>query len=273
MMIFLNRGTTRKRKFVGRLVGMQLAIVFLLATTACGGMLPDIPGFSEPTPTLTPTPLPTATPTPEPEAAETVGAAAVAATPQVTIPSDFTPVQDARLAYSFAVPNGWTALDLQGTQFRSIAGMFGMGEQMEQLDQFLESPEGQMIGMIYVTDLMSAMFGGFPTILNVTVADAPGYTAESARALVQAVIESNLSALGEVELGVVEATTINNLPAVRSTATANLASVGLDATLFAKVVGLIANDKIYVMTLVAPADQQAAKEPVFDQIIGSFRPE
>jgi len=91
--------------------------------------------------------------------------------------------------------------------------------------------------------------------------------------LVQAVIESNLSALGEVELGVVEATTINNLPAVRSTATANLASVGLDATLFAKVVGLIANDKIYVMTLVAPADQQAAKEPVFDQIIGSFRPE
>ncbi len=260
-------------------VGIQLGILLLLATTACGGMLPSIPGFSEPTPTFTPTPPPTATPTPtpEPEAAEDTqvvdAAAAPAATPQVTIPSGFTPVEDPRLAYSFAVPSGWTALDLQGTQFRSIAGMFGMGEQLAQLDEFLESPEGQMIGMFYITDLMSAMFGGFPTILNVSVIDAPGYTAESARDLVQEAIEGNLSALGEVTIGAIAATTVNNLPAVRGSATANLASVGMDVTLFAKVVGLVANDKIYVMTLVAPADQQAAKEPIFDQIIGSFRPE
>ena len=258
-----------------RSVGLQVGLICLLATTACGGMLPSIPGFSEPTPTLTPTPLPTATPipTPEPQEAQAAGAAAVSATPQVTIPSGFTAVQDSRLAYSFAVPSGWTPLDLQGTQFRSVAGMFGLGEQLEQLDQFLASPQGQLIGMFYITDLMSAMFGGFPTLLNVSVVDAPGYTAEGARDLVQDVIESNLGVLGPVDLGAIEATTVNNLPAVRGTAKANLASVGLDTTLFAKVVGLIANDRIYVMTLVSPADQQAAKEPVFDQIIGSFRPE
>jgi hypothetical protein len=257
-----------------KIIGIPLGMLLLLTVTACGGMMPSIPGFSEPTPTFTPTPPPTPTPTPEPEEAQAVDAAAVpAATPHVTIPSGFTAVQDTRLAYSFAVPSGWTALDLQGTQFRSIAGMFGMSEQLTQLDQFLESPEGQMIGMFYITDLMSAMFGGFPTILNVSAIDAPGYTAESARDLVQEAIESNLGALGEVTIGEIEATTVNNLPAVRGTATANLASVGMDVTLFAKVVGLVANDKIYVMTLVAPADQQAAKEPVFDQIIGSFRPE
>ncbi|MCE7987539.1 MAG: hypothetical protein DYG89_40755 [Caldilinea sp. CFX5] len=182
-------------------------------------------------------------------------------------------VNDERLHYSFAVPSGWTALDLQGTQVRAVAGLLGMGEQLEQLNQFLASPEGQGIGLIYVTDLMSAMFGGLPTLLNVAVIDAPGLTAEEALALVQQTIESNLAALGEVKIATIEAATVNNLPAVRGRATANLAAVGINNTLFGKVVGLLANDKIYIMTLVTPGDQQAAKEPIFDQIIGSFRPE
>ena len=250
--------------------------LLLLLSTACGGLLPSIPGFEEPTPTFTPTPMPTPTPTPAltpTPAAEAVSAAAASPTPQVTIPSGFTVVKDSRLHYSFAVPSGWTALDLQSTQFSTMAGMVGMGDQIAQLNEFLASPEGQMIGLIYITDLMSAMFGGFPTILNVSVIDAPGYTAESARDLVQEVIATNLSALGEVQLGAIEATTVNNLPAIRTTATANLAAVGMDATVFAKVVGLVANQKIYIMTLVAQGDQQATKEPIFDQIIGAFRPE
>lgn len=256
----------RSQKFAVILVLLFL----LLLSTACGGLLPSIPGFQEPTPTFTPTPMPTPTPTPVPD---TVDAAAASPTPQVTIPTGFVVVKDSRLNYSFAVPNGWTALDLQGTQFQTMAGMVGMGDQIAQLNEFLATPEGQMIGLIYVTDLMSAMFGGFPTILNVSVVDAPGYTAESARDLVEEVIATNLSALGEVQLGAIEATMVNNLPAVRTTATANLAAVGMDATVFAKVVGLLANQKIYVMTLVAQGDQQATKEPIFDQIIGAFRPE
>ena len=210
---------------------------------------------------------------PVPQDTQAAGAAAANPTPQVTIPTDFTVVKDDRLDYSFAVPSGWSALDLQGTQFRTIAGMVGMGEQVDQLREFLATPDGQVIGLIYVTDLMSAMFGGFPTILNVSVVDAPGYTAETAKDLVQETIETNIGMLGEVEMGAIEATTLNNLPAVRGTATANLAKVGMNATIFAKVVGLVANQKIYVLTLVTQGDQRTAKEPVFDQIIGSFRPE
>ena len=43
--------------------------------------------------------------------------------------------------------------------------------------------------------------------------------------------------------------------------------------LYAKVVGLIANDKVYVLTLATEAGNQAKKEATFDQIIGTFRPE
>lgn len=255
-------------KFVTAVVTLFL----LLTLTACGGLLSSLPGFAEPTPTLTPTPLPTATPTPASVSAASAGRAA-SPTPQVTIPTGFTVVQDNRLQYAFAVPSGWTALDLQGTQVRTVAGLIGMGEQIDQLNQFLASPEGQGIGLIYVTDLMSAMFGGLPTLLNVAVVDAPGLSAEDALALVQQTIESNLAALGEVNIDMIETATVNNLPAVRGRATANLAAIGIDNTIFGKVVGLVANDKIYIMTLVTPGDQQAAKEPIFDQILGSFRPE
>lgn len=255
-----------------KLAAVVATLLSLLLLTACGGLLPSIPGFAEPTPTFTPTPLPTATPTPASVSAADAGRAA-SATPQVTIPDGFTVVNDERLHYSFAVPSGWTALDLQGTQVRTVAGLLGMGEQIEQLNQFLASPAGRGIGLIYVTDLMSAMFGGLPTLLNVSVVDAPGFTAEEALTLVQQTIESNLAALGEVKIDTLEVATVNNLPAVRGRATADLAAVGINNSVFGKVVGLLANDKIYILTLVTPGDQQAAKEPIFDQIIGSFRPE
>jgi hypothetical protein len=47
----------------------------------------------------------------------------------------------------------------------------------------------------------------------------------------------------------------------------------MNAQVFGKVVALIANDKVYVLSLLTQAAQQGAKEPQFDQIIGSFRPE
>lgn len=255
-----------------KLTAVVATLFSLLLLTACGGMLGSIPGFAEPTPTLTPTPLPTATPTPTSVSAASAGRTA-SATPQVTIPNGFTVVNDERLNYAFAVPSGWTALDLQGTQVRTVAGLLGMGEQLAQLNQFLASPAGQGIGLIYVTDLISAMFGGLPTLLNVSVVDAPGLTADEALTLVQQTIESNLAALGEVKIAALESATVNNLPAIRGRATANLAGVGIDNSVFGQVIGLLANDKIYIMTLITPADQQATKAPIFDQIIGTFRPE
>ena len=98
--------------------------------------------------------------------------------------------------------------------------MIGMGDQVAQLKQFLDSPEGQVLGKLYITDLTSAMFGGLPTALAVVVADAPGYDAESAKALVDQLLKANSGALGDVQITNLEATTVNNLPAVRATATA-----------------------------------------------------
>jgi hypothetical protein len=246
-------------------------LLIALLVSACGGGLGG--AFAQPTPTFTPTPLPTATPTPAVAQASGASAAAVAATPQVTIPQGFTVVQDERLGYSFATPRGWSELDLRGSQFQNLAGLIGMGDQLTSLNQFLDSPEGQMLGKLYITDLTAAMFGGLPSLLAVTVADAPGYTAQQAQQLVEDLLAQNTAALGDIEISTIEATTVNNLPAVRGTASANLAAIGMDANAFAKVVGLLANNKIYVMVLLAPADQRTDKEPVFDQIIGTFRPE
>jgi hypothetical protein len=201
------------------------------------------------------------------------GVGAAAATPQVTIPNNFSPVRDERLGYSFAIPGGWTELNLRSQQFQTLAATFGLGEQLGPLLEFLDTPQGQALGKIYVTDLTSAIFGGFPTILAVVVVDAPDQTPQQARQAVEALIQANSAMLGDVEIGVLEATTVNNLPAVHGAATANAAAVGIDAELFGKVVGLLANDRLYVMTLLTHEGWRTSKEPVFDQIIGTFRPE
>jgi len=260
-------------------------LVLALVMAGCAGMpidvsqLPFLQQFLPPTPTLPPTPSPTPTNTPEPTPTPKPGETPLPATatpiptPQVTIPNGFTPVKDDTLAYSFAVPNGWTELDLRSAQFQNLANTFGMGAQLAPLNEFLASDAGKAVGKIYVTDLMSAMFGGLPTLMNVSVIDAPGATSESVVDWLNGMIEANKAQLGDVTINDLTATTVNGLPAVTGNASGSLASVGMNANVFAKVVALIANDKIYLMTLATQDTQKAAKEPFFDQIIGSFRPE
>jgi hypothetical protein len=260
-------------------------LVLALGLAGCAGMpidlsaLPfDLP-FLAPTPTFTPTPVPTPTNTPEPTPTPRPGETPVPATatpvptPQVTIPDGFTPVADENLGYSLAVPGGWSELDLRSSQFQNLANTFGMGAQLEPLNAFLESPEGEALGVIYITDLMAAMFGGLPTVLNVSVIDAPGQTPESLLTWLEGMIEANASMLGDATIESLETATVNNLPAVRGVATADLSQVGMNAQVFGKVVALIANEKVYILTLVTQESQRAAKEPAFDQIIGTFRPE
>jgi hypothetical protein len=260
-------------------------LLLALVMAGCAGMpidlsqLPfDLP-FLQPTPTFTPTPVPTPTNTPEPTATPRPGETPVPATPtpaptpQVTVPQGFSPVLDERLGYSFAVPGGWSELDLRSAQFQNLANTFGMGAQLGPLNDFLASEDGEALGYIYVTDLMSAMFGGLPTLLNVTVIDAPGQTPDSLLIWLEGMIEANASQLGGATIESLETATVNGLPAVRGAATANLAQVGMNVSVFAKVTALIANDKVYILTLAAQDTQRAAKEPQFDQIIGTFRPE
>ncbi len=277
--------TGSKPRAVSRTFLAGTVLVLAMALAGCAGLpidlsqLPfDLP-FLAPTPTFTPTPVPTATPIPEPTATPRPGETPVPATPtpvptpQVTIPNGFTPVLDEQRGYSLAVPGGWSALDLRSPQFQNLANTFGMGAQLGPLNDFLESPEGEALGVIYVTDLMGAMFGGLPTLLNVSVIDAPGVTPDSLLTWLEGMIEANASMLGDVTINDLNTATINNMPGVRGSANADLSSVGMAAKVFAKVVAVIANDKVYVLTLATQDTNQASKEPVFDQIIGTFRPE
>ena len=268
-----------------RVIVAGVMLVAMLALSGCAALpidlsaLPvDLSFLLGAQPTATPTPVPTPTPTPEPTPTPRPGETPVPPTPtpiptpQVTVPQGFTVVTDDNLGYSLAVPGGWSALDLRGAQFQNLANTFGMGAQLGPLNDFLDSPEGQGLGVIYVTDLMGAMFGGLPTALNVFVVDAPGATPEWLLELIQANLDATAAMLGDVQSLDMNTATVNNLPGVRGTAIADLSSQGINAKAFAKVVGLIANDKIYVLTLVAQESNRAAKEPVFDQIIGSFGP-
>lgn len=274
---------SRRTKSSRALIVASLLVVAALVLSGCsGGGMGDLPFvgqfFAEPEPP-TPTPAPTPTNTPEPTNTPLPGETPIPATatpvptPQVTIPDGFTPVVDDALAYSLAVPRGWTALDLRGTQFQNMANTFGMAGQLGPLNDFLESDMGSQLGVIYITDITKALFGGLPTALNVFVLPAPGMTSADTVAYVNGLLEANSSMLGDVTVENMSECTVNNLPAVCGTATANLANVGFNAELFVKVTALIANDNLYIMTLATTLDDRGGKEPVFDQIIGTFRPE
>lgn len=250
----------------GVLATVALLVLLALFLSACGGIVP--PPTPTPSPTPTPTPMPTPTPVPDAEPA-----VVPAATPQVTIPAGFSPRVDEVRGYSLALPGGWTDLDLRSRQFRNMAGTFGLGDALAPLNQFLESPEGDAVGLVAMTDLAGVMFGGLPTLLNVSVLEAPGATPEQVQTMVAQLLEDNAALLGGLDVESLEATTVNNLPAVVATATGDLASVGMDAQLYARVVGLVANDNVYILTLATEAENRAAKDPVFDDIIGTFRPE
>lgn len=266
------------------LLGACLMVVAALVLGGCAGMpamdeLPIVGGFfAEPAPP-TATPAPTPTNTPEPTATPKPGETPVPATPtsvptpQVTIPDGFTPVTDSELGYSLAVAKGYSPLDLRSAQFQQMANTFGAGAALAPLNDFLDSDQGKALGALYISDLSAALFGGLPTVMNVFVLDAPGYTPATAVDLIKGMIEANKSMLGGANIENVSECTVNNMPAVCATATANLAQFGFNKDVFAKVVGILANDKIYVLTQVAPADKRADKEPIFDQIIGTFRPE
>lgn len=275
----LFRRTKSSRAFFA--VTLLLAISLLIS--GCGGSsMADVPFigqfFEEPEPP-TPTPAPTATNTPEPTATPKPGETPIPATatpiptPVVTIPDGFTPIVDDALGYSLAVPRGWSALDLRGAQFQNLANTFGMAGQLGPLNDFLASDSGKQLGVIYITDISKALFGGLPTVLNVFVLPAPGMTPKDTVAYINGMLEANASMLGDVTIENVSECTVNNLPSVCATASANLASVGFNAQLFVKVTALIANDNLYILTLATTAEDRGAKEPIFDQIIGTFRPE
>lgn len=80
-------------------------------------------------------------------------------TPPV-IPSGFVTVIDGRLGYSLAVPPRWMELDLRSTEFRNAAKTMLGSAESQQLDDFLNSEAADEMGVLYVSDLSAALFGG-----------------------------------------------------------------------------------------------------------------
>ena len=253
---------------------ISLLLTVVLLSGCMGGQTVAAPTATPtPAPTATPTPAPTPTPTPEPEREEAAADATAVPTPQLTLPAGFAAVDDEPRGYTIGLPNGWTQLDLRSARFQGMASTLGLGDSLAPLNEFLETPGGDMIGLVAITDLAGMMFGGLPTLLNVSVIDAPGQTPDALLTYLQSAIESNGAALGDISIESLETATINNLPAVEGDAVADLSNVGMDAVMYAKVVALIANDKVYVLTLLTESGNRSAKQAEFTQIIGAFGPQ
>lgn len=253
--------------------------LLVLAGCSLGGMTLEWP-FGVPTATFTPTSTSTPTNTPEPTPTPRPGETPLPPTPtpiptpQVTIPGGWAVTTDADRGYSLALPPGWTELDLRGQQIANMANMVGQGQALADLQAFLATEEGQAIGKVAIQpDMFAMMQGRVPPALNVSVVPLPE-GADSA--YLMGLVEANMGMIGQfgdVNVDSVTAETVNNLPGIRAVATANLAQVGLADTLFIKAVGLVANNKLYLLTLLSREDQRGSLEPTFDQVIGSFRPE
>lgn len=201
---------------------------------------------------------PTATSTPRP-------------TPVVVIPNGFTAQVDSVRGYSLALPRGYTLLDLRSAQFQNLVNLVGMGDRMAALSEFLDSPAGQSVGILAASDVTAMIFGGLPTIAQVTVVDAKGASQDTAQASINSLLTGQGGFLSNPVIETMENVTINNLPGVRARVTGNLP--GTSRSMEGKVVGLLANDKFFVLVQLTEATKWAAKEPIFDQIIGTFRPE
>ncbi|MCB9159996.1 MAG: hypothetical protein H6644_09070 [Caldilineaceae bacterium] len=246
-----------------------VAAMLLFVLAGCGR------GRAQPTPTPTPlptsTPVPTATPAPAGDAGSATDGTPNPA-PVVVIPDGFNPRTDARLGYSLALPGGWTDVDLRSPRFRSMLESVGVGGQVAPLLAYLDTPAGQSVGLVAMTDLAGMVFGGLPTAINVSVLDAPGASAEDVAAQLERLLAGGVLP-AEVTVTAPVVTTVNNLPAVQATATGSLASVGMDGRIYAQVTGLLAHDKVYLLSLVADEGKRTAKEEEFAQILGTFRPE
>ncbi len=222
------------------------------------------------TPTLTPIPTVTPTPTRPASGASTV----TIPTPTVVIPEGWPIIAGTRLGYSLAAPTTWLRVDLRGNGFKTLARLFGTGAAglLDQIDEFLATPAGESIGLMAVEADITQLFSPvpFPAFAIVSVIDIPpDVTAEE----LSEVLAANAGIFGAVTVESSEAETLNNLPGVRVIAQADMAQFGLAVQAYVEQVGLLANDKLYVLTLATKVDGAERKRAIFDKIIGSFRPE
>ncbi len=230
-------------------------IAFILTVAATGYASAQV---GAPTATPTPTPVPSPTPT-------------SAADQDVQVPAGWKRIEDDRLGYSLAVPFKWLTFDLHSGALDPIAGLLGGKTATYFLREFLDSPEGENFGILAIEPDITQLFANppFPPFLNVSTFPWPeDLTAEQLVGFIQNSAEN----LDDVQLHSVMTGAVSGMPALRAIVTANLSGIGFDIVPYVVVTVLRANQTAYILTVANRVQTAAAKQPLIEQIVGTFRP-
>ena len=234
----------------------SIAIAVLILLTAATGYASA--QAATPSSTATPTPLPSPPPT-------------SAADPDVQIPAGWKRIEDDRLGYSLAVPFTWLTFDLHSGALDPIAGLLGGKIATDFLREFLDSPEGKNSASSpsNLTSHNCSPTRPSRRFLNVSTAPWPeDLTAEQLVGFIQNSAEN----LADVQLHSVMTGAVSGMPALRAVVTANLSGMGFDIAPYVVVTVLRANQTAYILTVATRVQTAAAKQPLIEQIVGTFRP-
>lgn len=296
-------GSDRNRKFHDRFSlpnaswrTLLILAVVVLVLAGCRRGRPTatpVPPTDTPAPTNTPVPPtdtpvpptdtpvpPTDTPaaedqeaeptdTPEPTSTPVPPTSTPAPTPKVNVPDGWTKIANETLEYSFAVPRGWTVLDVQSGQLSQIM-RFVSPAAAQQVDDALQGPGGEYAGHVAA---QIAIFSRPPIAALAGVGAVPLKDNIPQENVVEW-LEGMLAGFDMIPLEVksLKAGTTNNLPSIQGVATADLSGQGL-FNAHAVITALRANDTAYILVVAVPAAQAANRAQEIDMIVGTFRPE
>ena len=191
--------------------------------------------------------------------------------PAANLPRFWIPIVDGRLGYSLAVPFNWLALDLQAGDLDQLAGLLGDQTATQQLQAFLDTPEGEKLGVFAVEPDPESMYTLpiFPTFLIVSAAPLPDDLNDEEWL---ALAEKSIPSWGDTQLLTVETGTSNGLPVIRAVAAIRLGDPSHLLTAHLDITILRANQTAYLLAIASRPDA-AANQPVIEQIVDSFRVE
>lgn len=171
-----------------------------------------------------------------------------------------------------AVPDGWHVIDLQRANQHPLWGTFSKVYPVlaKDLEDVLASPGGENIGYLALElDLFPKPSVKTIALVGTTSLD-DDMPAETVIQLLSSVIESfDMFPVGTPDFSI---GTTNGFHSIQGIVTADLRSQGL-FNAYTAVTALRANDTAYVLLVATEAKDVKAKQPLINQIVGTFRPE
>ena len=184
------------------------------------------------------------------------------------IPSGWAAVENGRLGYSFAVPRGWSVLDIHSGHLSQIMQYVNV-DAARQVDDALKGPFGEYAGHLAV----KLDFSSSPPVAALAGVGAVPLGDDLPSEVVIELLRGTLESFNMFPLKVhsLESGEVNELPSIQGVGTADLSGQGLFNT-HAVVTALRANDWVYILLVAVPVDQAQEMQQEIDQIIESFRP-